>query len=905
MAIEHEIVKFVAEMELDAKTTAQFTQGLKDSNDKCAELRKTIVDTQKKLMEMKSAGKENSDAYKELEKDLGKYNTELKNASAHANKFASALGVNQMSMNQLKAYTKKLRNEMNSLHKETNPELWNKYNKKLKEAEKRMGELKGGSKSFSEILSSFSKKAGPAFAIAGSAITMVTGLINKAADTTQRWGDQFGILKAQSSAVIDHMVATITNWKNRSKASIKEVWDAAAEAQQLRDGLFEKNNALKIAEAEARIAIANEMKIVNDSTKTAEERLAAQERILEIEMDLARQRKNIANDSLDAAYKDLERIKMTEKDLEFLVENYDKNSDIIKRAEEFIKNEEKLEKLKKKESRALRRAEGKSTDSEAFITWEKVREERITLEETLKSAYSLELRSVVDMLKKYNLGNDNLIEAYVNARVQLLDAQAQYDEAEVSQGRKRSSLVNQMTEEEKKRQEQVFNDKVKEADDAYSKELTDLKNSLAKKEITEEEFHEKSLAAEGAYLLKKKAILQAYGKETVEIEGQIADWRLEAGTPEDSPNRPTTDLSVSGDLTAKLPGKATTSEKSPGLARPAETFETEMTALNILHESKIISEEEFLKAKSALLKKYNKEDVETEQTLWEQGVRGKLQATQMMLDAMGQAVSSAKDAELATLDAKMQAELAAAGDNADKRAEIEAKYEAKKLDVQKKYADVELGINIAQALAQGALAVIQTWGQLGPIAGSIMAAVVAATTAAQIAVMVQQRNAIKNSTVSSAPSSSSSTTSISTPSISPSTPSTPDTPAGTTYIRKLNGYSDGGYTGSGGRLEVAGVVHRGEYVVPQPEMRDPAVLAMVASIESRRRRRTSANALPGFAEGGYTGDSKTEQILTDILRAIENNNDNPVPAYVVLSEYEAKKDLCERIRRAATLRVIP
>lgn len=510
MAIEHEIVKFVAEMELDAKTTAQFTQGLKDSNDKCAELRKTIVDTQKKLMEMKSAGKENSDAYKELEKDLGKYNSQLQNASAHANKFASALGVNQMSMNQLKAYTKKLRNEMNSLHKETNPELWNKYNKKLKEAEKRMGELKGGSKSFSEILSSFSKKAGPAFAIAGSAITMVTGLINKAAETTQTWGDKFGILKAQSSAVIDHMVATITNWKNRSKASIKEVWDAAAEAQQLRDGLFEKNNALKIAEAEARIAIANEMKIVNDSTKTAEERLAAQERILEIEMDLARQRKNIANDSLDAAYKDLERIKMTEDDLEFLVDNYDKNSDIIKRAEEFIKNEKELEKLKGKESRLSRRAEGKSTDSEAFITWEEVHEERMVLEETMKNAYSLELKSVVDMLKKYNLGNDNLIEAYVNARVQLLDAQAQYDEAEASQGRKRSTLVNQMSEEEKKRQEQFFNDKVKEADDAYSKELTDLKNSLADKKITEEEFRVKSLAAENVYLLKKKAILQVY-----------------------------------------------------------------------------------------------------------------------------------------------------------------------------------------------------------------------------------------------------------------------------------------------------------------------------------------------------------------------------------------------------------
>ena len=57
--------------------------------------------------------------YKDLEIALGKYNTQLKNSSAHANKFASALGVNQMSMNQLKAYTKKLRNEMNSLHKES------------------------------------------------------------------------------------------------------------------------------------------------------------------------------------------------------------------------------------------------------------------------------------------------------------------------------------------------------------------------------------------------------------------------------------------------------------------------------------------------------------------------------------------------------------------------------------------------------------------------------------------------------------------------------------------------------------------------------------------------------------------------------------------------------------------
>ena len=742
-----------------------------------------------------------------------------------------------------------------------------------------MGELKGGSKSFSESLQSISKKAGPARAVIGVGIKAIGRFINKTIETTQRWGDQFGILKAQSSAVIDHMIATITNWKNRSKASIKEVWDAAAEAQQLRDGLFEKNNALKIAEAEARIAIANEMKIVNDSTKTAEERLAAQERILEIEMDLARQRKNIANDSLDAAYKDLERIKMTEKDLEFLVDNYDKNSDIIKRAEEFIKNEKELEKLKKKESRLARRAEGKGTDSEAFISWEEVHDERMALEESMKSAYSMELQSAVNMLKKYNLGNDNLIEAYVNARVQLLEAQAQYDEAEASQGRKKSTLINQMTEEEKRRQEQVFNDKIKETDDAYSKELTDLKNSLADKEITEEEFRERSLAAEGTYLLKKKAILQAYGKDMIDIEGQIADWRLEAGIPDDNPDRPALLAGV-----APITSKAT-SDSDPGIAK---TFDMEMTALNILHEAKAISEEEYLKRRNELYEKYGIEQQEQEEGLWNQGLEGKLKATQMVLDGMSQAMNAARDAEYANLDAQMQAELAAAGDNAEKREQIEAEYEAKKLDLQKKYADVDMGIQIAQALVSGAVGMVQAWNAAGgnPVLAAVIMALIGATTAASVATIIAQRNAIKNM----APGSSGGS-------------------GGPTQVRTANGYSEGGYTGDGGRLEVAGVVHRGEYVVPQPELRDPQVAAMVANIESRRRRRTSANALPGFAEGGYTGipsgGRQTEDLLSQILTAVRDNNENPIPAYVVLSDVNAQQEVLDRFKKQTSLRRKP
>lgn len=146
MAIQNEVFKFVAELELDEKTKDEFTKGLKDANARCDALRKSIVDQQKELLKLAAAGKEGSKAYQDLEASLKANHDALKGSQEMANKYASTLGVNQMSMNQLKAYTKKLRNEMNSLHKESNPDLWNKYNNKLKEAETRMKELKGGIK---------------------------------------------------------------------------------------------------------------------------------------------------------------------------------------------------------------------------------------------------------------------------------------------------------------------------------------------------------------------------------------------------------------------------------------------------------------------------------------------------------------------------------------------------------------------------------------------------------------------------------------------------------------------------------------------------------------------------------------------------------------------------------------
>ena len=304
----------------------------------------------------------------------------------------------------------------------------------------------------------------------------------------------------------------------------------------------------------------------------------------------------------------------------------------------------------------------------------------------------------------------------------------------------------------------------------------------------------------------------------------------------------------------------------------------EMAQLQSLYDQGLIAEEEYQAARQDIIRRYSQEAWNIQVHDWEDG----LELASNVLNTMSSVISSIREAESASLDAQMQKELAAAGDNADKRAAIEEKYEQKKLDLQKKYADIDMGIKIAQTIAAGALAAIQAFGQLGPIAGGIMAGVIAATTAAQVATIVMQRNAIKNSTVSS---SSSGTTSV------------------RTVIPEDSGYSEGGFTGYGGRLEPAGIVHRGEYVVPVPEMRDPEAYSHVMAIERIRSRRSTRNRLPGFADGGYTGDpssSGTVAAIKEMTAVFKSLRDNPIKAYTVLSEHNAAQEISNKFKKAAS-----
>ena len=242
------------------------------------------------------------------------------------------------------------------------------------------------------------------------------------------------------------------------------------------------------------------------------------------------------------------------------------------------------------------------------------------------------------------------------------------------------------------------------------------------------------------------------------------------------------------------------------------------------------------------------------------------------------AVSALQNAEIANMEAKYDAEIAAAQGNAQEVERLETEKEQKKLEIEKKYADVQFAVKASQIIADTAVAIMKALSQLGPIAGPVAAALMGVTGAAQLAAANAERQKVKSMTLSGA---------------SGSTPVSAER-----VVNASGGYDQGGYTGDGDRYEVAGVVHRGEYVIPVPEMKNKRVVNMVKVIESIRRNRTSANPWPGYYEGGkVTERERPGQDIDRLNRAAEKlerasrNLSRPAKSYVLLSDINAAQDL--------------
>lgn len=175
------------------------------------------------------------------------------------------------------------------------------------------------------------------------------------------------------------------------------------------------------------------------------------------------------------------------------------------------------------------------------------------------------------------------------------------------------------------------------------------------------------------------------------------------------------------------------------IAGTRELYDAEMAELKNKHEQGYLSEEEYEKAKWQMKLKY--------------AIDFGQKITQLTANASA-AVSALMAAETAQLDAEYDVRIAAAEGNKEETERLENEKAQKKLDIEKKYADVQFAIKASDIIANTAVAIMTGYAQLGPIAGSIAAAFLGITGAAQLIAANAEREKVKNMTLSGTSSSS-------------------------------------------------------------------------------------------------------------------------------------------------------
>lgn len=515
---------------------------------------------------------------------------------------------------------------------------------------------------------------------------------------------------------------------------------------------------------------------------------------------------------------------------------------------------------------------------------------------------------VYNLAKAYEQ-TDDALKANLESFKQYTDAKRQATRYEKQLNTESATFEKQIESEKAAAAKKALEDKKAAAAAAYEAQMKQIEKEryttqqhyaemYMKGEIDKKAYDAQMIVLEDAYLAEKLALNQRFGKDTDAISQTILDRQIKryeeakktikALVDDEANFDPNWEMKEPDDdekeeererrerefrermereeerRRAPLVQKAEEIRASIQETNLRSEYETEMMWVEKLHEKKMLSDEEYEKAKLKLRIDY----------------AGKAaQKTNEILGAAADLSAAIQSAETANLEAEYQARLTAAGDNAEEREAIEAEYEQKKLDMKKKYADVDMVINIAKAIASGALAAVEAFAAAGnPILGAVFAAIVAATTAAEVASIIAQRNAIKNASVSSSGSS-----------------------APSSGTRGMTGYAEGGYTED--HTTVTTVGERGtEWVAPHWMVRqNPTTFANLERYRRAGSGGRSGSMARGFADGGFTdtlNDNIAENAMTkaDIEAAVEaaivkSMQNGAIRAYLVrndLTELDAQ-----------------
>lgn len=288
----------------------------------------------------------------------------------------------------------------------------------------------------------------------------------------------------------------------------------------------------------------------------------------------------------------------------------------------------------------------------------------------------------------------------------------------------------------------------------------------------------------------------------------------------------------------------------------AEQQAEELKFAKYLNEHRLLSDEEYQKAKAAIAEKYakkggkNSKDTDSDDTdqyklknplgsstdAMSQGVEqlaaalGSLQlklkdgeaawqdyaavgvaalsTVSAMLSSVSQLYQAQQQEEEARVTARYDAEIKAAGSNSARAKKLEEQKQKETAAIKNKYNRKMQAVELAQAVAQTAMNAIMAYGSVVriPIVGPIMAVAAAAAALAAGAIQIA---AIKKQ-----------------------------------HAAQAAGYYEGGFTGGTAYHREAGVVHQGEFVANHQAVRNPALLPLLQLIDHAQRTNRVASLTP-------------------------------------------------------------
>ena len=398
----------------------------------------------------------------------------------------------------------------------------------------------------------------------------------------------------------------------------------------------------------------------------------------------------------------------------------------------------------------------------------------------------------------------------------------------------------------------------------YQNELNLLKEKYLNEQLTEEQYQNSLYKAEISYFTARKALLQKYGEDTSEIQGQIYDKMISEAnrlqqaaknatdnvsndllaTLEDEYNQQVSDTRqayIDGDIqresdyqerlkeieedylqqrldmliafgmdTSDVYRKMQENElkkKSGNKAEKDKQLETQLTSTTD-YDSQLNILQQMYDADIINYEEYQQRKDE----LAEEHEAKRRELVLQALDMISQGASTAsqlvqtlQDREISKIENRYDRQIEAAEKAGKDTTQLEEEKEETVSAVKKKYADKQFTANVLQIISDTAVAVMRSWAELGPILGPIYAALAAAQGAAQVAVAKQQRDEAKG--------------------------------------LKSGGYSREyieGYTSKGNPDDVAGVipVHKNEFVANHLAVANPSVRQFLDVFDTAQKNGT-------------------------------------------------------------------